>query len=64
MKPKPKKTELLAEEVRQLAYNATNPVEREILIEAAVRLKDLLLIAEFYHHELELTKNRQEFKKQ
>lgn len=52
MKPKPKKTELLAEEVRQIAYNATNPTEREILIEAAVRLKDLFLIAEFYHREL------------
>ena len=49
---KPKKTDLLAAEVRQLAFSATNPVEKEILLQAAVRLKDLALIADFFHHEI------------
>ena len=49
---KPKKTDLLAEEVRQLAYISQNPADREILIQAAVRLKDLALIADFFHHEI------------
>ena len=49
---KPKKTELLAEEVRQLAYISQNPADREILLQAAVRLKDLALIADFFHREI------------
>ena len=60
---KPKKTELLAAEVRQIAYKSKNPEDREILIQAAVRLKDLALIADFFHSELNSAKKEAAKKK-
>ena len=60
---KPKKTDLLAEQVRQLAYSTKDPETREILIQAAVRLKDLYLIAEFYHKELHTSSKMRERRK-
>ena len=50
---KVKKTELLAAEVRQIAFSLCSDICKEVLLEAADRLEDTEKIAEFYRKEAE-----------